>query len=126
MTIITPYLPKMAEMAIKDHPRPCFIRAVELDDRYTGYCRNCAGLGVVLISFSDSGPFHDIPTTRKPITFFDGDGQTGKGWYILGKTEEFTCPHCKGISRTYAAPAKEQVDGERAYSRPTKIGALMP
>ena len=125
MTIITPYLPKFAELAINEHykstKQPAFLKAVDLNPNYTCYCQNCAGLGMIFVQFAEKGPFHEIPMTRKAITYFEGDGVSGKGWYIIEKTENFTCPHCKGESRVAVEPAKQPIDSDRKYHKPQSI-----
>ena len=135
MTILTPYLPKEAQQSIREHyagkKMPAFVKAVELGEDYQGYCQNCAGLGVIIVQFCDKGPFWEVPTTTKAITYFEGDGTTKRGWYIVGRTVEFTCPHCNGARRLepakdIAASEKSKADWpERRLHKPAKIGGLV-
>ena len=96
--LVTPYLPPEAEAAKKNHEffkRPVFIRSLSHNPRTLNYCPNCGGSGYVYITLIDKGPFQHVPTTSSPITWFDGDGQYGKGWYVVEKTMGFACPECK-------------------------------
>ena len=125
MTIITPYLPKEAELAIKDwlrnHPA-AFVMANDRGDNWDDtYCRNCAGMGIISIRFADKGPYKFVPQTDRAITWFDGDGITRKGWYILEPTRGFTCPHCKGEAHFAVAPGEQPKDPERKYHKPEEI-----
>ena len=100
--IITPYIndseTKLAQTYMRTHKQPVFVMAVDLDDRYSGYCRNCAGIGFIYVRMMRAGPFKDVPTTKDIITWFDGNEYFGKGWYIQGNTMSLICPHCKGGS----------------------------
>lgn len=98
--IITPYMNRsdenMAQAYMNTHKQPVFVMAVELDERYVDYCRNCAGIGFLHIRYMRAGPFKDAPMTKDVITWFDGNARFGRGWYIQGNTLTLVCPHCGG------------------------------
>lgn len=81
-----------------------FYKVIEqLDD---ASCRNCGDYGQVLISFTRAGPFSNVPNHKKgeSITWFEGDGECGKGWYIVVITKSYVCHHCDGISKKIPSP----------------------
>ena len=97
-TYVTPYLPadaiQMARAHMAQMKMPAFTWAMSQDPTS---CPNCGGNGLVYLRLAEKGPFKYPPTTRKAITWFDGDGQFGKGWYIIKDTQTFTCQKCKGM-----------------------------
>lgn len=99
--MITPYFPKEAYTQAKAyqaaHSMPVFTWAMEPEEKTD--CDNCGGGGIVYLRLAERGPFSTPATTRQPSTYFDGDGQFGKGWYVVKETMGFTCPKCKGIRK---------------------------
>lgn len=96
--IASPYLPPAALAEARGWVaggKRAFVKAVERDANHAG-CTNCAGIGYVFVTLADAGPFRMTPLTRKPITWFEGDGVSGKGWYIVNRTLEYACPECQG------------------------------
>ena len=59
-------------------------------------CENCNGVGAVYIRLCSHGPYNTPGGLGKVSTWFEGDGQFRKGWYIVEKTLGFVCPKCKG------------------------------
>jgi len=95
--IMAPYLPPAALAEVRGWEKSgkrAFVKAVERDANYAG-CKNCAGIGYVFVTLADAGPFRMTPLTRKPLTWFEGDGVSGKGWYIVNRTLEYICPECQ-------------------------------
>jgi len=95
MTYITPYLPKIGEMAAQawlNQNKPCFIKAYH---RHEGECPNCQGMGIVFLIRCDGGPYRS--PSMKACTWFDGNGQFGKGWYTFTPADllAYECPKCK-------------------------------
>ena len=98
MTLVTPYLPKMGIIAAREHIRagkPAFVRAYE---RVADGCPNCQDIGFVLLIRADSGPYTKfVPSgIGKVVCWFDGDGEHGKGWYLIMDTLAYSCPKCGG------------------------------
>jgi len=97
-TYMTPYLPLEALTMVKAHQAnsnmPAFTWAMNQDPVS---CQNCGGNGEVYLRLAEKGPFSFVPATRKVITYFDGDGRFGKGWYIIKDTQAFPCPECQVI-----------------------------
>ena len=60
-------------------------------------CKNCVDLGQIYLSVARAGPFTHVPGHRKgeSLTWFDGDGKSRKGWYIIVETLAFSCPWCQ-------------------------------
>ena len=98
MKFITPYLPDEAIREIKAWQltgKAAFQVAVEQGDK--SECKNCGDLGFVIVRLTDGGPYRNIQASKtKSCTWFDGNEISGKGWYVIGKTMEYTCPACKG------------------------------
>ena len=97
---VTPYLPAEATAAVKAHERgghPAFVKAYE-QARNQLVCPNCQGVGFVMITLTEAGPYSS-PSSSGVITWFDGNEQWGKGWYRVGKTLTYDCPKCKGLER---------------------------
>jgi len=109
--IVTPYLPADAQREARSwmaSGKPAFIKAPERNWVEDG-CPNCGGVGCVYVVFAARGPLHSPPASEVG-TYFDGDGQYGKGWYVVDRTMGYTCPECKGIPRhtgRYVLPPKE-------------------
>lgn len=99
---VTPALPKDAEIIIERWQRekrmPVFIMAVAPDYGALN-CRNCNGLGTIYIKLSKSGPYRSPMSPKIPVTYFEGNGVFGKGWYVIEKILDFTCPVCQGVPR---------------------------
>ena len=101
--MIIPTLPTLAELQIRDHQSrglPAFHRIIEYPpqaDRpgVAPSCQNCAGLGVVYVQFAKAGPFSS--PNGGLVTWYEGDGVIGKGFYQIEKTEAYQCPVCKGV-----------------------------
>lgn len=96
-TYVTPYLSDDAKRAARDHKakgKPVFIKAMQHNPNTAGYCKNCGGGRFILLNMIDAGPFKDVPGTKKSITWFDGDGINGVGWYIIERSATFPCPEC--------------------------------
>jgi len=110
-SIISPYLPKDAERAVREWTaggKPAFVKAMEHSFTEAG-CPNCGGGGIVYVVFCDKGPILS-PPAGKVGTWFDGDGRYGRGWYVVSRTDGYTCPECKGIPRhtgRYVLPPKD-------------------
>ena len=69
-------------------------------------CENCNGLGNVYLQLL-RGNFESTPTTRYPITYFEG------AWHIIEKTCGFPCPKCGGREKTTtpgSIPAQGRMD----------------
>ena len=102
VNFVIPYLPKDAETASRAWMaggKPAFVKAIQRSEIENG-CMNCAGLGVVYVVFADKGPLKTpVPARYTPCTWFDGDGRYGKGWYVVDRTEGYTCPACLGKSK---------------------------
>lgn len=98
MTTVTPYLPKLGIIAAREHIRagkPAFVRAFE---RTPDGCPNCQGVGIVFLVRAESGPYTKfVPNGgAKVVCWYDGDGQYGKGWYLIMDTLPYVCPECGG------------------------------
>ena len=98
LVYVTPYLPPQGVQAAKSHKiatkRPVFIKAFLHDPTMSNYCKNCGGGRRVVMNLIEKGPYRDVPTTQNAITWFDGDGENGKGWYVIERTLSFDCPEC--------------------------------
>lgn len=95
----------------REHHQPVFARVFEQEGHG---CKNCCGTGLVYLSFA-SAFLHDNPkvvaTTKSigdkgekkvvnhPITYFEGNGEFGKGWYAIDETIPFDCPRCNGSGK---------------------------
>ena len=94
---VTPYLPKAAESLVAARERtvkkPVLVLAMDVVNDLV--CQNCGGGGKVYIKLTKAGPFQR-PQTNQVVTWFDGNGQYGKGWYIVEDTMVFDCPECHG------------------------------
>jgi hypothetical protein len=94
---VTPYLPDAALKTARDwertHQMPAFIWAFNHDE--PGTCPNCNGIGGVYLRLAKAGPFPSPAYAKAVVTWFDGDGQFAKGWYVVGDTFAFPCPACE-------------------------------
>ena len=98
MTLVTPYLPKHGTIVAREHIRsgkPAFVRAYE---RVEDGCPNCQEFGFVLLIRAESGPYTKFVPSGKDqvVCWFDGDGEHGKGWYLIMDTLAYPCPKCGG------------------------------
>lgn len=98
MTYITPYLPKIAELAAKDWMRFGKLAFVRSYERREGSCPNCAGSKKIYLLLIDKGPMQYAPGNRDTVlTWFEGDGIHKKGWYTIAQTLIYDCPECAKI-----------------------------
>jgi hypothetical protein len=92
---ITPYLPQVgintARNWIKSHQMPALVLAFDVQPNT---CKNCGGNERVYLRLCGKGPYRSTFLNKKPFTYFDGNGQFGKGWYTVDMTEIFDCPAC--------------------------------
>lgn len=91
---VVPYLPQDAQFVAKswiEGGKPAFVLSFEQN---LEACPNCQGNEVVYLCLAEAGPYKLPPVTRKPIRWFDGDGNFGKGWYIIKSTAAYRCPEC--------------------------------
>jgi len=93
MTHIIPYLTSTIKDDIAAWSGPKFLWVI--DQSENARCKNCGDVGYVYVTFCEAGPFRSPPGTRKPIKWYDGGPDAGKGWYIVGETRAYLCPHCK-------------------------------
>jgi hypothetical protein len=108
MSYVTPYLPQAGIDTARNWARSGKQYFVKAFEQANGECRNCQGNGVVYLVLAESGP-HGHPMVGKVLTWYDGDGQTRKGWYVIGDTLAFVCPECKGLRHEtgeYVLPPK--------------------
>jgi predicted RNA-binding Zn-ribbon protein involved in translation (DUF1610 family) len=103
MTYITPYPPNDAIVAarnwMREHNQPVFILAMNqnLDPTlHIPTCPNCDDVGFIFLRLAKAGPLKVPGSLAEVSTWFDGNGQFGKGWYIIEKTLSFDCPECSG------------------------------
>jgi len=96
---VVPDLPLQAKMEVRawrkeNKHNDAFHKVIEQLD--VARCRNCGDYGQVLVSFTKAGPFRDVPNHKRGevITWFDGDGESGKGWYVVVMTKSYECHHC--------------------------------
>lgn len=105
--IITPYLPKDAEVAartwMRDKKQPAFIIAID-HTASTLACPNCNDLGAIYLKLCKSGPYQRPISEKIAYVWYEGDSNFGKGWYVLDNTLAFACPECKGIARQPGKP----------------------
>ena len=98
MPYIAPYLPPIARVEVQQHEagkKLCVHRIVESHGDES--CKNCAGEGIVYLSFLGAGPTRlPLPGTR-PSTFVPASEKNGEGWFIIEKTSGYPCPHCQGV-----------------------------
>jgi len=115
--IITPYLPPVAEVAVKAWTmsnRPAFVKALE-HNMIEFACPNCGGVGVVYVVFCEQGPARGR-FANTVYTWYEGDGKYPKGMYVINRTEAYQCPECKGLDHkrilqrpTSARPTAEEI-----------------
>lgn len=92
---VTPYLPDDVKDEIwvwRQSGKAAFIRVVPQTANEED-CRNCAGVGVVYVSFCSAGPFKYAPGSL--ATYFEGGPMAGAGWYTIEETKSYPCPHCQ-------------------------------
>lgn len=123
---ITPDLPQVALNDIKDWRSKSkfnnvYHRVVEQSP--IARCRNCGDTGFILISFTRAGPFEDVPNHKvgESITWFDGDEQCGKGWYIITNTISYDCHHCERSRAKADETPKKPIDPEIVQSKMKKL-----
>jgi len=94
---ITPYLSDAAKEGVRNwernHKMPVF--AFAFDHATGNACKNCNGIGGVYLHFIKAGPYSSPSIAKSVVTWFDGDGVYGKGWYVVGETMAFPCPECE-------------------------------
>jgi hypothetical protein len=105
----------VARQWVKDHNMPVFVLALDRcnDPKlHIPACPNCDGMEMVYIRLAEAGPYKTPGSGKNISTWYDGDGQYGKGWYIIDRTIGFECPHCKGKPYTPgpAVPARMPID----------------
>lgn len=104
ITYVTPYLPDAAQRIAAEWKRSgkaAFVRAYQ---RVADACPNCQGIGFLVLILADKGPLRAAAAGKTVSTWFDGDGQQGKGWYTVSDTRMITCPECKGLDRAGEKP----------------------
>lgn len=123
---VTPYLPAEAHEHAREWKRRGNTNVVlqrvlsalrvEMEDGtlITARCQNCQDVGFVYVSFCRAGPFRYAPGHKRGevITWYDGD-PLETGWYIVVKTQEYTCPHCKGKPMEFDPAEAERVRQEK-------------
>ena len=101
---ITPAYPSVALQMAKNwqasHNMP--VLAVAIDHQYKLQCKNCNGFGKVMMKFCSAGPFPNPISPKEVVTWFDGNGVYGKGFYVVEETRAFNCPLCSGQSSRQA------------------------
>ena len=99
MTFSTPSVPDQAIREKKAwenrYKRPALISVFE-QQQHARFCKNCAGMGAVYITFCEAGPSDVVYSGKKPSTYFEGNGRFGKGWYLIGDTQAYKCGMCDG------------------------------
>jgi len=93
---ITPYLPADAEQDIEICERSgkaAFIKVIA-QSANAEECKNCAGIGFIYVSFCRAGPIKYHPGSGSIGIWHDGDHLHGRGWYVVGETRAYPCPHC--------------------------------
>ena len=120
MTHITPDLPIAAKEAIRKWRAEgefnnTFYRV--LQQKPMANCQNCGDAGFVMVSFTRAGPFENVPNHRigETITWFDGNEEAGKGWYIISRTRSFDCQHCKKTTQKTDTPVPK-VDPQKVQT----------
>ena len=101
---VTPYLPPIANRIATNWKRtgkPYFVDAFE---RKADECPNCQGVGFVILVLADRGPLRTAAPGKLVSTWFDGNGEYGKGYYTVSDKHVYTCPECKGLDRTGDKP----------------------
>ncbi len=98
--IIKPYLPEGAKQDIRDWTaknknHKAFYRVIP---QMNASCQNCGDALFLMVSFARSGPYSQVPGHRRgeSLTWFDGSQSAGAGWYIVARTMQYDCPHCRG------------------------------
>jgi hypothetical protein len=95
---ITPYFPVDAMAVARIHQnknnQPVFTWSVNISDE-PGECPNCGGNGEIYMRLAERGPYSFVPGSKNAVTWYDGDGQFPKGWYVIQETMAFPCPKCQ-------------------------------
>ena len=87
---------KMRMIEWEKMSKPAFVRVHQQDNENSKSCKNCAGMGLIYISFC-AGRANDTPEDKKrPHTWFDGNEKYFKGWYAIENTLGFPCVKCSG------------------------------
>ena len=108
---VTPDLPREAKTQIKSWKSEgkyngTFYRVLEQFPN--AKCKNCSDAGFIMVSFTRAGPFNSVPN-HKPgevLTWFDGNAEAGKGWYIVTKTISYPCHRCEASNKKEDEPVK--------------------
>ncbi len=84
--------------------KPAFIREMaQLPKREQSesYCKNCAGMGVHYVTFTNGGAFQSPPSGNAPTLYWDGKdkSQWREGWYSVDNSEAYECPTCQKYER---------------------------
>lgn len=87
--MILPTLPDIAKSDVKAWNGAGKRAARRIIDDSTGSCKNCGGLGEVLVSFLGTGPSKAPMTTKKPSTWIENEG-----WFVIEDTKGYPCPVC--------------------------------
>lgn len=90
--MILPTLPDIAKADVKAWNAQGKRAARRIIDQHTGTCKNCQGLGEVLVSFLGVGPTKAPVTTKKPSTWIENEG-----WFLIEDSKSYPCPVCSGV-----------------------------
>jgi hypothetical protein len=104
MTYVTPYLPDAAQRIAAEWKRSGKVAFVRAYQQVLDACPNCQGAGFLVLVLADKGPLRAAALGKTVSTWYDGDGQQGKGWYTVSDTRVITCPECKGLDRAGDKP----------------------
>lgn len=103
---VTPDLPNEAVKSVTNWKSEskfnnAFFRVIEQTSE--AICKNCGDAGFVMVSFTRAGPFQDVPNHRvgETLTWFEGNQECGKGWYIITNTISYKCHHCESSVREF-------------------------
>ena len=101
MPYISPYLPPAAKIEVTQHERAGKLVVHRLvEGKEADACRNCAGEGLLYLSFLGAGPTKTPITNIKPSTWVEASERNGAGWYVIERTAAYPCPHCQGVRPT--------------------------
>ena len=96
MTYVTPYLSKTAKFDVRQHEAQRKLVVHKVLESKEGTCPNCAGEGIVYLSFLGAGPSKVPITTKAPSTFVEKSERNGEGWFVIERTQGYLCPACQG------------------------------
>lgn len=115
MPYLTPYLPPAAKIEVQTHERmgKLVVHRI-LEGKENDACKNCAGEGVVYVSFLGSGPAKTPLTNLKPSTWVEKSERNGAGWYVIERTAGYPCPHCQGARSIPVAGAHRTPEVKQA------------